>query len=177
MHARSRTLHLLPSSNLHFSFSKFPWKCSLRFFTFLPHFYRFYAHLTAFDCIHWGFYVLISFSSLGILFCRLYWFGTTPIDGVFCFYTIASFSIQLKLLILSFDVEITFWEFEVKVFGSVFVIPDLKSLCAPFPCLAKFVYWLLDEKCNEALRLCLFREICHIFVLNSWNVCGEYVNA
>ena len=30
-----------------FSFSKLPWWCPLRFFTFLAHFYRFYAYLTA----------------------------------------------------------------------------------------------------------------------------------
>jgi len=95
-------------------------------FTFLP-------FLCTFDSTQCGIYVLNAFGRLGISFCGFYWHGITPIDGVFCFYAIAAFFIQLKLLNLSFDVEITFGEFEVRVFDFVFVIPVLKSLCAPFP--------------------------------------------
>ena len=173
--APSRILFSFILSNLHFRALKLWWTSMEVFHSFFMFLHYFLPFLCTFDNTQCGIYVLNAFGGLGISFCRFYWLGTTPIDGVFGFYMITTILVHLRLsnfvLFLSFCWRIC----KLGLWCSVLLNSDLKCLISPFPFLAKFVYWLFDEKCNEALRLCLFCEICHIFVLNSWNACGESV--
>ena len=105
-------------------------------------------------------------------FCRFYWLGTTPIDGVFCFYTIAAFFIQLKLLNLSFDVEITFGEFEVRVFDFVFVIQFWRTCVLHFPCLAKLFVLIPWRNWIETMRLMFCSVLQFLFSLHLIQFCS-----
>jgi len=122
------------------------------FFTFLPsftvfmHIWQLPIRVLRFEFV----------SSLGSSFGGFYWLGIRPIHGVFKFIYHNTVLHSIEALICVSRIH----KLEFLIFDVLFHI--WSAWLFHFPCLAKFVYWLLDEKCNEALRLCLLCEICHV---------------
>ena len=169
----SRTLHLLPFSKLHFRSPSFHGGAPCGF----PHFwliFNVFMHIWQHPLRVLRFEFVLYIGQLVLWF---HWLGTIPIHGVFGFIyhsIIFAFHWSLKSIFCSC---FAFLEFKSQGFWFCFCDSKIVVSNCSFPCLANFVYWLLDEKCNQALRLCLLVKFAMSLCSNSGMHCDESVCA
>jgi len=174
MQIRSFSIHQLHSffSNFNFHALKLwwvSWRCYLRFFTFLPNFYCFYAHLAAPNV---GFTFWIHLLAWASHFIDCNDLEQHPLWGFRFFYDSSDFRSfkALKFLFCS-CFWICVWSRLGFLFFDVFVHSELKCLIAPFLCLAKFFALVPWWNWNETMRLLvifgLYSEL-HLFQVGFW---------